>query len=481
MYKQVLSESFVDLCSRLRETTGEREVREREALRANQMRLLIRFFVWEGLLLPDQRQGAGVWADHVIREKPKQRHSEMKSFGDQEKTTACYPKIPTSETWRKFWGVPKVSATSPPPSISRPGLSDEKGNSNLVFVCTSSALLVSNTIDTTALSYTSRVIKLHVGRNGYARRQPGPNKLVFEDDLDQGFKSSQPAVEFECPPSPTLEENEYFDREADTDINMDMDVDPIDRDFYVDDDHYEWVSASEYIEEGDEQDDERVWDPEGDPEYLSNDAILEDGPAREDQSELRHIVAPHKGQHSKVSPRYNIQTNTTYSYNNEHRLQSMSCLAQKCLHKGNQSSSDCSAVYLKLPLLLTSTRDDICILATLTCTLQLQTTPTPKPNPDQSSNSAISMLHPCVKVALCVFTWASKNVADDSGSRYCCPSTLSKVALMSSSITRTQRVSSWGYGYGLVSAHSHEVDVAQSRIGHGFSRCQRERETLTAT
>jgi hypothetical protein len=43
-------------------------------------------FVWEGLLLPDQRQGVGVWADHVIQEKLKQRHLEMKSFGDQEKT-----------------------------------------------------------------------------------------------------------------------------------------------------------------------------------------------------------------------------------------------------------------------------------------------------------------------------------------------------------------------------------------------------------
>ncbi|KAG1839407.1 hypothetical protein DFJ58DRAFT_733356 [Suillus subalutaceus] len=159
-----------------------------------------------------------------------------------------------------------------------------------------------------------------------------PNKLVFEDKLDQGFKSLQPAAKFECPPSPTLEENEYFDCEADTDINMGMDVDPIDRDLYVDDDvceyssqpnsprlyfppsddesldnqsvlslnlgtpaithdeHHEQVSTSEYIEGGDKQDDERVWDPEGDPEYLSNDAVLEDGPAQEDQSKPEDIL-----------------------------------------------------------------------------------------------------------------------------------------------------------------------------------------------
>lgn len=64
------------------------------------------------------------------------------------------------------------------------------------------------------LFQTIRIIKLHVGRNGYARRRPGPNKLVFEDDLD-------------------LDEHEYFDREADTDVNMGMDVDPIDGDFYT--------------------------------------------------------------------------------------------------------------------------------------------------------------------------------------------------------------------------------------------------------
>jgi hypothetical protein len=111
---------------------------------------------------------------------------------------------------------------------------------------------------------------------------------------------------------------------------MGMDVDPIDGDFYVDDnvhkypsqpdspplyfppsddesldnqsvlsldlgtpaithdEHHERVSTSEYIE----GDDERVWDPEGDPEYLSNDAVLEDGLAREDQSELEDIL-PH--------------------------------------------------------------------------------------------------------------------------------------------------------------------------------------------
>jgi hypothetical protein len=206
------------------------------------------------------------------------------------------------------------------------------------------------------LFQTSRIIKHHVGRNGYARRQPGPNKLVFEYDLDQGFKSSQPAAEFECPPSPTLEENEYFDREADTDINMGMDVDPIDRDFYVDDDvrehpsqpdsplyfppsddesldnqsvlsldlgtpaithdeHYERVSASEYIEEGDEQDDERVWDPGGDPEYLSNDAVLEDGPAREDQSELEDILPHALSEHSALLNGYlTVFVNAAYRH-----------------------------------------------------------------------------------------------------------------------------------------------------------------------
>jgi len=115
------------------------------------------------------------------------------------------------------------------------------------------------------LFQTSRIIKLHVGRNGYARRQPGPNKLVFEDDLDQGFKSSQPAAEFECPPSPTLEENEYFDREADTDINMGMDVDPIDRDFYVDDDVREHPS---------QPDSPPLYFPPSDDKSLDNQSVL---------------------------------------------------------------------------------------------------------------------------------------------------------------------------------------------------------------
>lgn len=204
------------------------------------------------------------------------------------------------------------------------------------------------------LYQTSRIIRLHVTRNGYARRQPGPiaNKLVFKDDLDQEFENSQPAAKYDCPPSrasPTLGENEYFDREADTDIIMGMDEDPVDRDFYVDEDvrvdgdpilrqnfsmhqsdgeypsrpdspplhfpasddesldnqsilsldlgtsaithdeHHEWVSTGEDIEGGDEH----VWDPEVDPEYLSNDAVLEDGLAQEDQpSELEDIL-PH--------------------------------------------------------------------------------------------------------------------------------------------------------------------------------------------
>ncbi|KAG1794490.1 hypothetical protein EV424DRAFT_1353856 [Suillus variegatus] len=181
---------------------------------------------------------------------------------------------------------------------------------------------------------------------------PIANKLVFKDDLDQEFENSQPAAKYDCPPSwasPTLGENEYIDREADTDIIMGMDEDPVDRDFYVDEDvrvdgdpilrqnfsmhqsdgeypsrpdspplhfpasddesldnqsilsldlgtsaithdeHHEWVSTGEDIEGGDEH----VWDPEVDPEYLSNNAVLEDGLAQEDQpSELEDIL-PH--------------------------------------------------------------------------------------------------------------------------------------------------------------------------------------------
>ncbi|KAG1879895.1 hypothetical protein F4604DRAFT_1923110 [Suillus subluteus] len=177
----------------------------------------------------------------------------------------------------------------------------------------------------------------------------GPNKLVFEDDLDRGFESSQPATEYEHPPSPTLQEKnlEYF--EANTDTNMGMDEDPVDRDFYVDEDvcidgdpilqhnfsmdqsdgeypsrpnspplhfpvsdnkslnnqsvlcldlstpaithdkHHKWVSTGEdTIKGGDDQ----VWDPEVDPEYSSNDAVLKDGLTQEDQSKPEDIL-PH--------------------------------------------------------------------------------------------------------------------------------------------------------------------------------------------
>lgn len=61
------------------------------------------------------------------------------------------------------------------------------------------------------------------------------------------------------------------------------------------DEHHEPVSTGEYIkvnDDDDEQDDEQVWDPEEDPEYLSNDAVLEDGLAWEDQSEPEDIL-PH--------------------------------------------------------------------------------------------------------------------------------------------------------------------------------------------
>ncbi|KAG1904226.1 uncharacterized protein F5891DRAFT_1184420 [Suillus fuscotomentosus] len=63
---------------------------------------------------------------------------------------------------------------------------------------------------------------------------------MFEDDLDidQEFETSQPAAKYDCPPSqasPTLGDNEYFDREADADIIMGMDEDPVDRDSLWDD------------------------------------------------------------------------------------------------------------------------------------------------------------------------------------------------------------------------------------------------------
>ncbi|KAG2113249.1 hypothetical protein BD769DRAFT_1391694 [Suillus cothurnatus] len=397
----------------------------------------------------------------------------------------------------------------PPRLDFHSGLSDEKGNSNLVFVCTSSALLVSNTIDTTALSYTSRIIKLHVRRNGYARRQPGPNKLVFEDDLDQGFKSLQPAVEFECPPSPTLEENEYFDHEADTDINMDMDVDPIDRDFYVDNDvrehpsqpdspplyfppsdnksldnqsvlsldlgtpaithgeHYEWVSASEYIEEGDKQDDERVWDPEGDPKYLSNDAVLEDGPAREDQSELRHIVAPHKGQHSKGC------------------RDALIIVTHRNVYTKGINQLQCGIVSSTIGLI----ENPICAEFETTFApdfhvrqhmhsgnIDLYTAATNHFNAPSMCEGGIMCLHLGIKGRADVIIHYS-----DTKSFYLPNLYEEKTWQESCQQNRCCDLELGIWVWLKNDCGPREVDVAQSRIGHGFSRCRRERETLTAT
>ncbi|KAG1900373.1 uncharacterized protein F5891DRAFT_980330 [Suillus fuscotomentosus] len=148
---------------------------------------------------------------------------------------------------------------------------------------------------------------------------------MFEDDLDidQEFETSQPAAKYDCPPSrasPTLGDNEYFDRKADADIIMGMDEDPVDRDFYVDEDvpsdDESLDNQSEDIEGGDEH----VWDPEVDPEYLSNDAVLEDGLAQEDQSELEDILPHALSEHLSLLNGYLtvLRGNTyPYSYNNE--------------------------------------------------------------------------------------------------------------------------------------------------------------------
>jgi len=47
--------------------------RERKVCRNESWKIVDSFFVWEGLVLPDERKRAGVWIDHVIREMSKQR------------------------------------------------------------------------------------------------------------------------------------------------------------------------------------------------------------------------------------------------------------------------------------------------------------------------------------------------------------------------------------------------------------------------
>jgi len=69
---------------------------------------------------------------------------------------------------------------------------------------------------------------------------------MFKDDLD-------------------LEEHEYFDHKADTDVNMGMDVDPIYGDFYVEDNVHEYPS---------QPDSPPLYFPPSDNESLDNQSVL---------------------------------------------------------------------------------------------------------------------------------------------------------------------------------------------------------------